>query len=118
VAEQPQRHLRITTGAMPRYCLLPGDPARAERIVHLSLHANPAISMGRNVDVGMWWRRPTHGRRSLARLGRSRLHPVLYAQALDSPEVPSVSRDHGQIMRQSNRSNPYVRLTEWSPRPL
>src|SRR3990170_2698418 len=27
-AEQPQRHLRITTGAMPRYCLLPGDPAR------------------------------------------------------------------------------------------
>jgi uridine phosphorylase len=32
VAEQPQRHLRITTGAMPRYCLLPGDPARAERI--------------------------------------------------------------------------------------
>ena len=32
MAEQPQRHLRITTGAMPRYCLLPGDPARAERI--------------------------------------------------------------------------------------
>jgi uridine phosphorylase len=32
LAEQPQRHLRITTGAMPRYCLLPGDPARAERI--------------------------------------------------------------------------------------
>jgi uridine phosphorylase len=32
VAEKPQRHLRITTGAMPRYCLLPGDPARAERI--------------------------------------------------------------------------------------
>ena len=32
MAEQPQPHLRITTGAMPRYCLLPGDPARAERI--------------------------------------------------------------------------------------
>ena len=32
MAEQPQRHLRITTGAMPRYCLIPGDPARAERI--------------------------------------------------------------------------------------
>jgi uridine phosphorylase len=31
-AEQPQRHLCITTGAMPRYCLIPGDPARAERI--------------------------------------------------------------------------------------
>ena len=32
MAEQPQRHLRITTGVMPRYCLIPGDPARAERI--------------------------------------------------------------------------------------
>ena len=32
MAEQPQRHLRITTGTMPRYCLIPGDPARAERI--------------------------------------------------------------------------------------
>jgi len=30
--EQPQRHLRITAGAMPRYCLIPGDPGRAERI--------------------------------------------------------------------------------------
>jgi len=30
--EQPQRHLRITTGAMPRFCLIPGDPGRAERI--------------------------------------------------------------------------------------
>ncbi len=32
MAEQPQRHLRITSGMMPRYCLIPGDPARAERI--------------------------------------------------------------------------------------
>ncbi len=32
MTEQPQRHLRITTGAMPRYCLIPGDPGRAERI--------------------------------------------------------------------------------------
>lgn len=30
--EQPQRHLRITSGAIPRYCLIPGDPGRAERI--------------------------------------------------------------------------------------
>ncbi|HXF83035.1 MAG TPA: nucleoside phosphorylase [bacterium] len=30
--EQMQRHLRITRGAMPRFCLIPGDPARAERI--------------------------------------------------------------------------------------
>ena len=26
--EEVQRHLRITTGAMPRYCLIPGNPAR------------------------------------------------------------------------------------------
>ncbi|MDQ7851047.1 MAG: nucleoside phosphorylase [Armatimonadota bacterium] len=32
MSEQPQRHIRVTTGAMPRYCLIPGDPARAERI--------------------------------------------------------------------------------------
>lgn len=32
MAEQPQRHLRITSGVMPRYCLIPGDPARAQRI--------------------------------------------------------------------------------------
>lgn len=31
-AENPQRHLKVTTGAVARTVLLPGDPARAERI--------------------------------------------------------------------------------------
>ncbi len=31
-SELPQRHLKVTTGAVARTVLLPGDPARAERI--------------------------------------------------------------------------------------
>jgi uridine phosphorylase len=41
--EQPQRHLRITRGAMPRCCLIPGDPARAERIARRLEHAEEVI---------------------------------------------------------------------------
>ncbi len=43
MAEEVQRHLRITTGAMPRYCLIPGDPARAERIAARFDHAEETI---------------------------------------------------------------------------
>jgi uridine phosphorylase len=31
-SEQPQRHLKVTTGAVARTVLIPGDPARAEKI--------------------------------------------------------------------------------------
>ncbi len=43
MTEQPQRHLRITSGVMPRYCLIPGDPARAERIAARFEHAEEVI---------------------------------------------------------------------------
>lgn len=41
--DQPQRHIRITKGAMPRYCLIPGDPARAERIASRFQRAEETI---------------------------------------------------------------------------
>jgi len=40
---QPQRHLQITGGAMPRFCLIPGDPGRAERIARRFEHAEEVI---------------------------------------------------------------------------
>ncbi len=43
MTEHPQRHLRITSGVMPRYCLIPGDPARAERIAARFEHAEEVI---------------------------------------------------------------------------
>lgn len=40
---QIQRHLRIGPGILPRYCLIPGDPGRAERIARLFSHCREVI---------------------------------------------------------------------------
>src|SRR3972149_3421270 len=43
MSEQLQRHIRVAKGAMPRYCLIPGDPARAERIATRFARAEEVI---------------------------------------------------------------------------
>jgi uridine phosphorylase len=41
--EFPQRHLRVTKGAVARFVLIPGDPARAEKIAARFEHAREVI---------------------------------------------------------------------------
>jgi hypothetical protein len=48
----------------------------------------------------------------------TRLHPVFYAKAFNALEVTGVTRDHGQVVRQSNCGDAHIRLTQWCPRPF